>query len=100
MGLRAIASRGQSFWLGRPFSSTALVMSKYAGQMLHRPHLENSLTARTAERATTHSVVQRLQASVMVSPSRLLMQRLASTCQTIRSEEHTSELQSPKDLVC
>ena len=31
--------------------------------MLQRPHLECSLTARTAESATTHSVVQRLHAS-------------------------------------
>ena len=58
-----MASRGQSFSLGSPFSSTALVTLKYAGQMLQRPHLENSLTARTADCDTTHSVVHRLHAS-------------------------------------
>ncbi len=50
--------------------------------MLQRPHLEYSFTARTAESATTHSVVHRLQASTPTSPRRLLMQREASTCQT------------------
>src|SRR5450756_953897 len=82
MGLRAMASRGQSFSLGSPFSSTALVMLKYAGQILQRPHFAYSLTARTADSATTHSVVQSLHASAPVSPRRLLMQRAASTCQT------------------
>src|ERR1039458_5040113 len=53
MGLRVIASRGQSFSLGSPWASTALVMLKYAGQILQRPHLEYSLTARTADSATT-----------------------------------------------
>ena len=77
-----MASRGHSFSLGSRCSSTALVMLKYAGQMLQRPHLECSLTARTADSATTHSVVQRLHASTPTSPRRLLMQRDASTCQT------------------
>src|ERR1017187_9555341 len=82
MGLRVIASRGQSFSLGSPRSSTALVMLKYAGQILHRPHFAYSLTALTADSATTHSVVQSLHASAPVSPERLLMQRAASPCQT------------------
>src|ERR1035438_493572 len=50
--------------------------------MLQRPHLEYSLTARTAESATTHSVVHRLQASTPASPNRLLMQRDTFTCHT------------------
>src|SRR5271157_4791325 len=83
MGLRAMASRGHSFSLGCPSSFTALVMLKYAGQMLQRPHLAYSLTARTADSATTHSVVQSLHASTPTSPSRLLMQRETSTCHTI-----------------
>src|ERR1039458_1992920 len=98
MDLRVIASRGLSFSLGSPCASTALVMLKYAGQMAHRPHLEISLTARTAESATTHSLVQRRQPSPLTSPKRLFRQRAASTCQ--RSEEHTSELQSLRHLVC
>src|ERR1039458_9968002 len=83
MGLRAMASRGHSFSLGCPSSFTALVMLKYAGQMLQRPHLEYSFTARTADSATTHSVVQRLHASTPTSPNRLLMHRAAFTCHTI-----------------
>src|SRR5271157_1809042 len=78
-----MASRGHSFSLGCPSSFTALVILKYAGQMLQRPHLEYSFTARTADSATTHSVVHRLHASTPASPSRLLMQRAAFTCHTI-----------------
>src|ERR1035437_5023657 len=78
-----MASRGHSFSLGCPSSFTALEMLKYAGQMLQRPHLEYSFTARTADSATTHSVVQRLHASTPTSPSRLLMHRAAFTCHTI-----------------
>src|ERR1035437_1081371 len=78
-----MASRGHSFSLGCPSSFTALVMLKYAGQMLQRPHLEYSLTARTADSATTHSVVHRLHASTPTSPSRLLTHRDTFTCHTI-----------------
>src|ERR1035437_4430487 len=77
-----MASRGHSFSLGCPSSFTALVMLKYAGQMLQRPHLEYSFTARTADSATTHSVVHRLHASTPTSPSRLLMHRAAFTRHT------------------
>src|ERR1035437_3391997 len=82
MGLRAMASRGQSFSLGNPWASTALVMLKYAGQILQRPHFAYSLTALTADSATTHSVVQSLHASAPVSPRRLLTHLGASPCQT------------------
>src|ERR1035441_7241839 len=60
-----MASRGQSFSLGNPWASTALVMLKYAGQMLQRPHFAYSLTALTADSATTHSVVQSLHVTAM-----------------------------------
>ena len=79
-----MASRGQSFSLGMP------VLIHRAGDIeIRRADVaaaalrECSFTARTADSATTHSVVHRLHAATPTSPSRLLMQRAASTCQTI-----------------
>src|ERR1022692_2134769 len=77
-----MASRGHSLPPGTPRSSSPLGVLEEGGQMLHRPHRECSFTARTADSAPTHSVVQRLQAGTPTSPSLLLRQRAASTCQT------------------